>query len=73
MRRLALCLHSALCIVHFAAAPAAAQELIGQPVVAVVTEQEGQPVTDPVVLNLIETRVGQPLSMVDVRGTTDHL
>ena len=50
-----------------------AQEPYGQPVAAVVVEEEGQPVTDPVVLNLLETRVGQPLSMVDVRSTTEHL
>ena len=72
MRRAALCLHFALCIVHFSSV-ALAQDLIGQPVVSVVAEQEGQPVTDPVVLSLIDTKVGQPLSMVDVRGTTDHL
>ena len=28
---------------------------------------EGQPVSDPVVLGLIETKVGRPLSMADVR------
>ena len=74
MRRAALCLHFAFCIVNFAAPSVVmAQDLIGQPVVEVVAEEEGQRVTDPLILNLFETRVGQPLSMVDVRSTTDHL
>jgi outer membrane protein assembly complex protein YaeT len=72
--RLLFCLHFAFCILHcFAAAPAAAQDLIGQPVVEVIVEQEGQRVTDPVILGLVQTRVGQPLSMTDVRETSDHL
>src|SRR6187431_734241 len=72
--RVGLCLHFAFCLLHFIApSQAMAQEPYGQPVVAVVVEEEGRPVTDPVVLNLLETRVGQPLSMVDVRSTTEHL
>jgi outer membrane protein insertion porin family len=71
---LAFCLHSAFCILHFIApSRATAQDLIGQPVVEVVVEEEGQRVADPVVLNLLQTRVGQPLSMADVRTTYDHL
>ena len=74
LARFLFCLHSAFCILNFCAAtPVAAQDLIGQPVVAVAVEEEGQPVTDPVILNLLDTRVGQALSMVDVRSTTDHL
>jgi outer membrane protein insertion porin family len=72
--RTILCLHLAFCILHFIVpSQAMAQESIGQPIVDVVVEQEGQRVADPVVLNLLETRVGQPLSMVDVRTTYDHL
>ncbi len=74
-RRFASCvvLQCVLGILLSAAAPAAAQDVIGQPVVEVVVEQEGQRVTDPNVLELIQTRVGQPLSMVDVRQSIDHL
>ena len=50
-----------------------AQDLVGQPVVEVIVEQEGQRVTDPVILALVQTSVGQPLSMTDVRETFDHL
>ena len=73
LRRI-LCLHFAFCIVHvIAPSQAMAQDNIGQPVVEVVVEEEGQRVADPVVLNLLQTRVGQPLSMTDVRATYDHL
>ena len=72
--RLLFCLHSAFCILNLITpSPATAQDLIGQPVVEVVVEEEGQRVADPVVLTLLQTRVGQPLSMVDVRATYDHL
>ena len=50
-----------------------AQDLVGQPVVEIVVEQEGQRISDPGVLDLIQTRVGQPLSMTAVRSTSDHL
>jgi outer membrane protein assembly complex protein YaeT len=43
---------------------------IGQPIVQVVLEQEGQRVTDPEMLALVETTVGEPLAMRDVRETT---
>jgi outer membrane protein assembly complex protein YaeT len=46
---------------------------IGQPIVDVRVEQEGRAVSDPAVLLLIETTVGEPLSMQDVRETTSHL
>ena len=71
--RILFCLHSAFCILHLTAAPAAAQDFIGQPIVEIVVEQEGERVTDPAILNLVETRVGQPLSMTAVRETVDHL
>jgi outer membrane protein insertion porin family len=53
------------------AAPARAQ--IGERVAEVVIEQEGQLVTEPTITRLIQTRVGEPLSMADVRETIDHL
>ena len=72
--RLVFCLHAAFCILNvIAPSRATAQETIGQPVAEVVVEVEGQRVADPLVLSLLQTRVGQPLSMVDVRATYDHL
>ena len=35
--------------------------------------QEGRPVTDPDILSLVETKAGQPFSMVDVRESRTHL
>jgi outer membrane protein insertion porin family len=65
-----------LAILHFACGilhPRAARAQVGEPIVEVVVEQEGQVVNDPVVRGLIETTVGEPLSMRDVRETIEHL
>ena len=37
------------------------------------SEQEGAPVTDPLVLGLVETRVGAPLTQTSVRESITHL
>lgn len=42
-------------------------------VVEVRVEQDGRPVTDPEILKLIGTPVGEPLSMVQVREAIGHL
>ena len=46
---------------------------VGQPIVEVAVEQEGRPVDDRLITSLIETTVGEPLSMRDVRETVTHL
>jgi len=69
LRRALLCLHCAFCILHYAA-PAAAQQ--SPPVTEIVVEQEGRIVDDPVLNALIETRVGEPLDVRDVRETVAH-
>ena len=60
-----------------ATAPATAanqiDRFVGQPVVEVRLASGGQEVTDPAVGELIETRLGAPLSMRDVRATLTHL
>ena len=55
------------------ASDVSAQLPFGQPVVEVVLEQEGKRIEDPLIRSLIETAVGQPLAMRDVRETMDHL
>ncbi len=60
----------ALCISCFAA-PVDAQ--FGRQITDVVLEQEGRPVTDPVIVGLIETRVGTPLDAREVRETIAHI
>jgi len=76
MRRLSapllLFLLSAFGILDFSVA--AAQTPSSQPVVTEIRiEQEDQLVTDPVIKSLIETPIGQPLSMDAVRETIGHL
>ncbi len=48
-------------------------DLIGQMVVDVRYVSDGRELTDPVLRDLSETRVGQPLSMREVRETLTHL
>ncbi|MGE3274155.1 MAG: POTRA domain-containing protein [Vicinamibacterales bacterium] len=58
-----------------AAAPASADVLdyVGRPIATVRIEIDGAVVDDPSVRELIETRVGDPLSMQRVRESIDHL
>lgn len=50
-----------------------AQELpLGRPVTAVHVETADGPITEAAVLELVETRAGEPLSLVAVRQTIDH-
>jgi outer membrane protein insertion porin family len=68
--RTALCLHFAFCILNSSVAAAQAP---APSVIAVDVQQEGEPVTDPLILSLVQTRTGGPLSMADVRETITHL
>ena len=70
--RVVLCLHFAFCIWHFTAAAAAAQQ--PPPTVTEIRlEQEGMVVNDPTLTQLIDAKVGQPLSMAAVRESITHL
>ena len=61
----------AFCILHCAGGSSAWAQL---PTIAEVkVEQEGQPVTDPQILGLLETTVGEPLKIGDVRESIRHL
>jgi outer membrane protein insertion porin family len=64
-------LAAALCL----APPArvGAQEAPAPTVNEVVVEREGRIVTDPAILELLDTTAGEPLSMRDVRETIAHL
>src|SRR5215210_3576552 len=42
-------------------------------IVEIRVEQESQPLTDPRILGLLETTVGEPLSLTDVRESIRHL
>jgi outer membrane protein insertion porin family len=69
--RTALCLNFAFCTLNYVTA--AAQTGSPQTVVAVGVEQEGDAVTDPLILGLLQTRPGMPLSIADVRESITHL
>jgi outer membrane protein insertion porin family len=61
------------CLVLCALRPAAAQAPAAPLVDEVRAEREGRPVTSPAITSLIETTVGRPLSMRQVRDTIAHL
>jgi outer membrane protein assembly factor BamA len=68
--RIALCLHFAFCILNVGIASA---QTPSPAVVGIDVQQEGEAITDPLVLGLVQTRVGMPLSTADVRETITHL
>jgi outer membrane protein insertion porin family len=59
-------------LLTFLASPLTAQ--VAAPTITEIrVEQEGVPVTDRLIIDLIETTIGNPLSMRDVRETMTHL
>ena len=48
----------------------APQDFLGKTITDVRVEIAGVPVTEAAVLELVETRVGEPLEMPDVRGSS---
>jgi outer membrane protein insertion porin family len=48
-------------------------DFVGKPLADVRVELGGQPLVEPAVLELIQTRVGEPLRLEHVRETIDHL
>ena len=54
-------------------ATAAVDQYIGKPIASVDLTVEGRPTTDAAVLSVLETRVGQPLSVAAVRESIAHL
>lgn len=64
---------AALTLLIGSPADADVRDFLGRTLTDVVVEVRGAPVLDPSVLQLIETRVGEPLSMQQVRESVDHL
>ena len=52
---------------------ASVDEYVGKPVLEVRFVSDGRPVPDPALLDLVETRVGPPLSMRQIRESLLHL
>lgn len=62
-----------LILAVFVLTAATAEAQVGRTITDVRVDIAGVPVSEPGVLELIETRVGEPLVMRNVRGTIDHL
>ncbi|MFN7917228.1 MAG: POTRA domain-containing protein [Vicinamibacterales bacterium] len=75
MRRLRCRAALAAAVLLLAVAPARADvtDYIGKPVVSVAVRSEGQAITDPRILALVETASGSPLAMRQVRESLTHL
>jgi len=56
-----------------AQAPSPATSRLGQRIVDIRLVREGQPIEDPTVLALVETHVGDALSMAQVRASITHI
>ena len=73
-RRYLSCVPTWVFIVSTTATPLFSQtELLDKPVAEVRIEQEDRFVTDSLITSLIATKLGESLSMRDVRQTVDHL
>jgi len=64
-----LCLSLALCVLNYGVVFAQ----VGEPIVEIQLDEEGRVVNDPAVIRLIETRVGDRLSIRSARETIAHL
>jgi len=54
-------------------ATATAEQYLGRPIADVRVEIANVPVADPSVIELMETRIGETLTMLNIRSTIDHL
>ena len=73
LKRITWC--AAVCLATTVAQAVGAEigDFVGKPVVAVRLVSDGRPIQDAAVLELVETRVGVPLSMRQVRESVTHL
>ena len=72
----AACAFLHLCILAFAfAVPAGASvaDYLGKPVSSVRLVLDGRDTTEPALVQIVETRAGSPLSMLEVRESVTHL
>ncbi len=52
---------------------AQAEQYLGRTVADVRVDVAGVVLADPAVIDLVETRIGEPLTMINIRSTIDHL
>ena len=68
-----LCCLGVLCAASAVRAVAAVSDYLGRPVGSVRLVIEGRESTEPLMMQIVGTASGQPLSMVQVRETVAHL
>jgi outer membrane protein insertion porin family len=73
MRSAAACLAGVFVVLAAVVASADVDDYLGKPVASIRLTTEGHDTADPRLLQILETRVGRPLTMVDVRETMVHL
>jgi outer membrane protein insertion porin family len=72
-RARALVLWSMLALVPVRPAAAEVADYLGKPITSVRLVLDGRDTTEPVLTQLVETRAGNPLSMLEVRESVTHL
>ena len=73
MRRVQFCLLALAALASTGIARAAVIEYLGQPIVSVHLTIEGRETTDVTLAQVLETQVGRPLAMADVRASLTRL
>ena len=73
LKRIAWCAVVCLATTVAQAVGAEIGDFVGKPVVAVQLVSDGRPINDAAVLELVETQVGVPLSMRQIRESVTHL
>src|SRR5579872_5309515 len=73
MSKALLCLVAGAVLVSAVPARAAVSDFLGRPVVAVRLSIEGRETADVTLEQVLETRVGRPLAMADVRASLTRL
>jgi outer membrane protein assembly complex protein YaeT len=73
MRYAAACLGGVLLLLTTTTAHADIADYLGKPVASIGMSIEGRATTDAALLPLVETQLGRPLSMMDVRESLVHL
>ena len=69
-----VCVLSALCVLcGSAVARAEVADYVGKPVTSIRLVLDGRDTTEPALVQVVETRLGDPLSMLDVRESIAHL
>jgi outer membrane protein insertion porin family len=73
MRSGAACFAGVFVVLTAVVASAEVDDYLGKPVASIRLTSEGHDTRDPRLLQIVQTRIGRPLTMIDVRQTMVHL